>query len=57
MARRPARVEIMLHKRESEDRWRAFARPAKKLALGETIVFDSASGQQRLRARPPATPR
>ncbi len=36
-----ARVEIMLHKREGEDRWRAFARPAKKLALGETVVFDS----------------
>lgn len=34
-----ARIEIMLHKRESEDRWRAFARPAKKLALGETITF------------------
>ena len=29
-----ARVEIMLHKRESEDRWLAFARPAKKLAVG-----------------------
>ena len=27
-----ARVEIMLHKREGADRWRAFARPAKKLA-------------------------
>jgi S-adenosylmethionine:tRNA ribosyltransferase-isomerase len=34
-----ARIEIMLHKRESADRWRAFARPAKKLALGETIIF------------------
>lgn len=36
-----ARIEIMLHKREADDRWRAFARPAKKLNLGETIVFDS----------------
>ena len=36
-----ARVEIMLHKREGEDRWLAFARPAKKLAPGETVVFDS----------------
>src|SRR4051795_273586 len=27
-----ARVEIMLHKREAADRWRAFARPAKRLA-------------------------
>ncbi len=34
-----ARVEIMLHKRESADRWLAFARPAKKLGLRETIVF------------------
>lgn len=34
-----ARIEIMLHKREAADRWRAFARPAKKLALGETITF------------------
>ncbi|MCU4180285.1 tRNA preQ1(34) S-adenosylmethionine ribosyltransferase-isomerase QueA [Bosea sp. BH3] len=36
-----ARIEIMLHKRESEDRWLAFARPAKKLAVGETVVFDA----------------
>jgi S-adenosylmethionine:tRNA ribosyltransferase-isomerase len=34
-----ARVEIMLHKRESADRWRAFARPAKKLAVGDRIRF------------------
>jgi S-adenosylmethionine:tRNA ribosyltransferase-isomerase len=36
-----ARIEIMLHKREGADRWRAFARPAKKIAIGETLVFDS----------------
>jgi len=34
-----ARIEIMLHKREAADRWLAFARPAKKLALGETVLF------------------
>lgn len=34
-----ARVEIMLHKRESVDRWRAFARPAKKLQVGDRIRF------------------
>ncbi len=34
-----AGVEIMLHKREGSDRWRAFARPAKKLAVGDWIVF------------------
>jgi S-adenosylmethionine:tRNA ribosyltransferase-isomerase len=34
-----ARVEVMLHKREGADRWRAFARPAKKLAIGDRIRF------------------
>jgi S-adenosylmethionine:tRNA ribosyltransferase-isomerase len=34
-----ARVEIMLHKREGAERWRAFARPAKKLAVGDRIRF------------------
>jgi S-adenosylmethionine:tRNA ribosyltransferase-isomerase len=34
-----ARVEIMLHKREGTDLWRAFARPAKKLAVGDRIRF------------------
>jgi S-adenosylmethionine:tRNA ribosyltransferase-isomerase len=34
-----ARVEIMLHKREGADRWLAFARPAKKLQIGERIRF------------------
>jgi S-adenosylmethionine:tRNA ribosyltransferase-isomerase len=34
-----ARVEIMLHKREGLDRWRAFARPAKRLQPGDRIRF------------------
>lgn len=34
-----ARIEVMLHKRDSADEWRAFLRPAKKLGLGETIEF------------------
>jgi S-adenosylmethionine:tRNA ribosyltransferase-isomerase len=38
-----ARVEIMLHKREGTDRWRAFARPAKKLNVGDRIRFGEAS--------------
>jgi S-adenosylmethionine:tRNA ribosyltransferase-isomerase len=38
-----ARVEIMLHKREGADRWRAFARPAKKLNVGDRIRFGEAS--------------
>ena len=38
-----ARVEIMLHKREGADGWRAFARPAKKLAIGDRIRFGEGS--------------
>jgi S-adenosylmethionine:tRNA ribosyltransferase-isomerase len=38
-----ARMEIMLHRREGPDRWRAFARPAKKLAVGDRIRFGEAA--------------
>ena len=38
-----AGVEIMLHKREGAARWRAFARPAKKLQTGDRLVFGSDS--------------
>ncbi len=34
-----ARVETMLHKREGDDRWIVFAKPAKKLAVGDRIRF------------------
>jgi S-adenosylmethionine:tRNA ribosyltransferase-isomerase len=34
-----ARVEIMLHKRDGQDLWSAFARPAKKLAIGDIVRF------------------
>ncbi len=34
-----ARVEIMLHKREGADSWRAFARPARKLGIGDRVRF------------------
>jgi S-adenosylmethionine:tRNA ribosyltransferase-isomerase len=37
-----ARVEITLHKREASDRWRAFARPAKKLRVGDRVRFGEA---------------
>lgn len=37
-----ARMEVMLHKRESGHRWRAFVRPAKKLKEGERISFGEA---------------
>lgn len=33
------RCEAMLHLREAPDRWRAFARPAKRLAPGDRIRF------------------
>ncbi|GJE76544.1 tRNA preQ1(34) S-adenosylmethionine ribosyltransferase-isomerase QueA [Methylorubrum suomiense] len=33
------RCEAMLHLREAPDRWRAFARPAKRLAIGDRIRF------------------
>jgi S-adenosylmethionine:tRNA ribosyltransferase-isomerase len=35
----PARIEATLHKREGVDVWRAFIKPAKKVAEGETIHF------------------
>jgi S-adenosylmethionine:tRNA ribosyltransferase-isomerase len=38
-----ARIEATLHKRESEDRWRAFIRPAKKVNIGERIRFGDES--------------
>ncbi len=34
-----ARIDVTLHKREDASHWRAFLRPAKKLAVGETVVF------------------
>jgi S-adenosylmethionine:tRNA ribosyltransferase-isomerase len=34
-----ARVEATLHMREASDRWRAFVRPAKRLAVGDMVRF------------------
>jgi S-adenosylmethionine:tRNA ribosyltransferase-isomerase len=34
-----ARIEATLHRREAPDRWRAFVRPAKRLAVGDRILF------------------
>ncbi len=34
-----ARVEVTLHKREGPGRWRAFARPAKRLRPGDRVDF------------------
>ena len=38
------RMEAMLHLREATDRWRAFARPGKRLAIGDRVSFGR-SGQ------------
>ena len=37
--RRGARIEVTLHKAEANGDWRAFARPARKLAAGDAIDF------------------
>lgn len=34
-----ARVEVTLHKAEADGNWRAFARPARRLAANDVIVF------------------
>ncbi|TXH34893.1 MAG: tRNA preQ1(34) S-adenosylmethionine ribosyltransferase-isomerase QueA [Rhodospirillaceae bacterium] len=34
-----AKIEITLHKRESLDSWRAFAKPGRRLKVGDTIRF------------------
>jgi len=34
-----AKVEVTLHMREAPGRWRAFARPAKRLKPGDCIIF------------------
>jgi len=45
-----ARIEATLHKREDEQSWRAFVRPAKKLAVGETVRFRGKKGGPELLA-------
>ncbi len=39
-----ARIEINLHKRESEAVWRAFTRPAKRLREGDMLAFEGGLG-------------
>jgi S-adenosylmethionine:tRNA ribosyltransferase-isomerase len=38
-----AQIEVTLHARENDNTWRAFARPAKRLAIGERIRFGETS--------------
>jgi S-adenosylmethionine:tRNA ribosyltransferase-isomerase len=33
----PAKIELLLHRKWTSDRWRAFARPARKLTVGDTL--------------------
>jgi S-adenosylmethionine:tRNA ribosyltransferase-isomerase len=42
-----AKIEATLHQREGADRWRAFARPAKKLRRGEIVRFAAANRMSR----------
>jgi S-adenosylmethionine:tRNA ribosyltransferase-isomerase len=35
------RVEILLHKKQSSQQWLAFARPGKRLRIGDVIIFAS----------------
>ncbi len=37
-----ARIEVTLHRREGDALWKAFARPAKRLVVGETMNFEDA---------------
>lgn len=39
-----ATIEVNLHRRVDASTWQAFARPAKRLAVGETVSFKSADG-------------
>jgi S-adenosylmethionine:tRNA ribosyltransferase-isomerase len=41
-----AGIEVTLHKAEGPDRWRAFARPAKRLKQGDRIVFAAAAQEK-----------
>ncbi|MFD1694308.1 tRNA preQ1(34) S-adenosylmethionine ribosyltransferase-isomerase QueA [Roseibium aestuarii] len=45
-----AKISATLHLRSGPDRWKAFVRPAKKLAVGETVVFAAADGSATLTA-------
>lgn len=37
-----ARIEVTLHKRESADSWAAFAKPGRKLAVNDIVLFGEA---------------
>src|SRR5213592_1008448 len=35
----PAKIEVLLHQRLAQDRYRVLARPARKLAMGDALLF------------------
>ncbi|MGE0714070.1 MAG: tRNA preQ1(34) S-adenosylmethionine ribosyltransferase-isomerase QueA [Alphaproteobacteria bacterium] len=41
-----AAIEATLHRREADDRWRAFARPAKRLRQGDMVAFAEGFGAE-----------
>jgi S-adenosylmethionine:tRNA ribosyltransferase-isomerase len=41
----PAKIEILLHRRLSDDRYAVLARPARKLAAGDELLFGSLKAQ------------
>ena len=45
-----ARIEVTLHRRDAPGAWRAFVRPAKRLAEGETLIFSGAHDEAPLSA-------
>src|SRR5882724_1679720 len=46
----PARIEILLHRRLSDDSYRVLARPARKLAVGDALQFGQLKAQVTARA-------
>src|SRR3954465_7462562 len=41
----PAKIEVLLHRRLAEDRFSVLARPARKLAVGDKLVFGNLEAQ------------
>ena len=46
-----ARVELTLHRRLSDDRWQAFAKPARRLRPGDTVRFAEGVSPRTVEAR------
>jgi S-adenosylmethionine:tRNA ribosyltransferase-isomerase len=44
------RIEVLLTEPAGEDQWRALVRPARKIAIGERLIFDDANGGVALEA-------